>query len=165
MVNGALSVRTSVHSPAQAHIRTDVGPDLIRSLLMRKFKSPTPIQRAAIPPALSIPPRDILGMARTGSGKTLAYLIPLLQRTGSAHHGQGPRALILCPSRELAVQIYSVGKDLARGMSKGNGKGKNKDEGEEDEEGKGKEGLRWAVIIGGEGMDAQFEKMSSNPDM
>lgn len=132
---------------------------------MRKFKSPTPIQRAAIPPALSTPPRDILGMARTGSGKTLAYLIPLLQKTGSTHHGQGPRALILCPSRELAVQIYTVGKDLARGMNKGKGKEKNKAEGEEDEEGKGKEGLRWAVIIGGEGMDAQFEKMSSNPDI
>ncbi|KAK8846716.1 hypothetical protein IAR55_005803 [Kwoniella newhampshirensis] len=130
----------------------NVEPDLVRSLLLRKFKSPTPIQRASIPGALSLPPRDILGMARTGSGKTLAYLIPLLQRLGSKHvSSSGPRSLILCPSRELAVQIYTVGKDLARGMGKGKGK-----EGE---------GLRWAVVIGGDSLDGQFEKMSSNPDI
>ncbi|TYJ55357.1 ATP-dependent RNA helicase DBP10 [Cryptococcus floricola] len=144
----------------------NVGPDLIRSLLVRKFKSPTPIQRASIPTALSTPPRDILGMARTGSGKTLAYMIPLLQRTGAVHRSQGPRALVLCPSRELAMQIYTVGKDLVRGMSK-KGKGKKKvDEDEEmAEDDEAKEALRWAVIIGGEGMDAQFSKMSSEPDI
>ncbi|WVR04397.1 hypothetical protein IAU60_001399 [Kwoniella sp. DSM 27419] len=130
----------------------NVNDNVIKSLMQRKFKSPTPIQRAAIPPALSSPPRDILGMARTGSGKTLAYLIPLLQRLGSTHVSiTSPRALILCPSRELAVQIFSVGKDLARGMSKG----KNKDG----------ENLKWALIIGGEGLDEQFEKMSSSPDV
>ncbi|WWD22025.1 hypothetical protein CI109_106513 [Kwoniella shandongensis] len=130
----------------------NVGPDLIRSLLLRKFKTPTPIQRASIPGALSLPPRDILGMARTGSGKTLAYLIPLLQRLGPKHVSTtGIRSLILCPSRELAVQIYTVGKDLARGMSKG----KNKEG----------EGLRWTVVIGGDSLDGQFEKMSSNPDI
>ncbi|WVQ78244.1 ATP-dependent RNA helicase DBP10 [Cryptococcus sp. DSM 104549] len=146
----------------------NVAPELVRALLVRKFKSPTPIQRASIPSALSTPPRDILGMARTGSGKTLAYLIPLLQRLGATHvNTTGPRSLILCPSRELAVQIYSVGKDLARGMSKsksskGKGKGKETD-GDAEEE--GKESLRWAVIIGGEGLDGQFEKMSNSPDI
>ncbi|WVQ97779.1 hypothetical protein IAU59_004893 [Kwoniella sp. CBS 9459] len=138
----------------------NVADDLIKSLLQRKFKSPTPIQRSSIPGALSSPPRDILGMARTGSGKTLAYLIPLLQRIGSSHSDIAcPRALILCPSRELAVQIYTVGKDLARGMSKGKSRNKETDKSENEEN------LRWALIIGGEGLDNQFEKMSSNPDM
>ncbi|WWC59155.1 uncharacterized protein I303_101703 [Kwoniella dejecticola CBS 10117] len=129
-----------------------VGSDLIRSLLLRKFKIPTPIQRTSIPSALSAPARDILAMARTGSGKTLAYLIPLLQRLGSEHiPSSSPRALILCPNRELAVQILSVGKDLARGMIKG----------------KSTEGgsLRWALIMGGESMEGQFEKMSADPDI
>ncbi|WWC87190.1 uncharacterized protein L201_002076 [Kwoniella dendrophila CBS 6074] len=130
----------------------NVGQDLIKSLLMRKFKTPTPIQRASIPGALSAPPRDILAMARTGSGKTLAYLIPLLERLGSTHSLTGnPRALIMCPSRELAVQILSVGKDLARGMVKGKGKDR--------------ENLKWALIMGGESMEGQFEKMSGNPDI
>ncbi|WWC67642.1 uncharacterized protein I206_101552 [Kwoniella pini CBS 10737] len=129
-----------------------VGPDLVRSLLLRKFKNPTPIQRASIPSALSAPPRDVLAMARTGSGKTLAYLIPLLQRLGSDHSpSTNPRALILCPSRELAVQILSVGKDLARGMIRGKAR-----EGES---------LKWALIMGGESMEGQFEKMSGNPDI
>ncbi|WRT65059.1 uncharacterized protein IL334_002001 [Kwoniella shivajii] len=130
----------------------NVSPDLVKALLVRKFKNPTPIQRASIPGALSAPPRDILGMARTGSGKTLAYLIPLLQRLGPSHSSSAsPRALILCPSRELAVQIFSVGKDLARGM----GKGKAKEI----------ETLRWALIMGGESLEGQFEKMSAEPDM
>ncbi|OCF37612.1 hypothetical protein I316_00739 [Kwoniella heveanensis BCC8398] len=140
----------------------NISDDLIKSLLQRKFKSPTPIQRSSIPGALSTPPRDILGMARTGSGKTLAYLIPLLQKIGSSHSDVAcPRALILCPSRELAVQIYSVGKDLARGTIRGKDKGKEKTS---DRDGK-VESLRWALIIGGEGLDTQFDKMSRNPDV
>ncbi|WVF70106.1 hypothetical protein IAT40_004894 [Kwoniella sp. CBS 6097] len=140
----------------------NVSDALTKALLQRKFKSPTPIQRSSIPGALSTPPRDILGMARTGSGKTLAYLIPLLQRIGSSHSDAAcPRGLILCPSRELAVQIYSVGKDLARGMSKGKGKGKEQRTDDEEKE----ESLRWALIIGGEGLDNQFDKMSRSPDI
>ncbi|WWD00268.1 hypothetical protein V866_007177 [Kwoniella sp. B9012] len=130
----------------------NVGPDMIRSLLLRKFKNPTPIQRASIPGALSTPPRDILAMARTGSGKTLGYLIPLLERLGSTHSpSTSPRALIMCPSRELAMQILTVGKDLARGMTKGKGKET--------------ESLKWALIMGGESMEGQFEKMSKSPDI
>nr|ODN96832.1 ATP-dependent RNA helicase DBP10 [Cryptococcus depauperatus CBS 7855] len=163
-IKGVGEVQERASGPGGQWAALNVEPNLIRSLLVRKFKVPTPIQRASIPPALSKPPRDILAMARTGSGKTLAYLIPLLQKTGATHHTQGPRALILCPSRELAVQIYSVGKDLARGVIKGKGKGK-----KQDMDGEGelstKEGLKWAVIIGGEGMDAQFAKMSAIPDI
>jgi ATP-dependent RNA helicase DDX54/DBP10 len=90
-------------------------------------------------------------MARTGSGKTLAYLIPLIIRLKGQHSSSGPRCLILCPTRELALQILKVGKDLGRG--KGKGKGQEH------------ESLRWAVIIGGTGLDEQFEAMASGPDV
>ena len=93
-----------------------------------------------------------MGMARTGSGKTLAYIIPLLQRLGVAHRDTpGPRAIIMCPTRELALQIFKVGKDLARGSKKG----------KEQEH----QPLRWAIIIVGTSLDAQFESMSNSPDM
>lgn len=74
------------------------------------YKDPTPIQRQAIP--IGMQNRDIIGVAETGSGKTLAFLIPLLswiqslpkiERTEDAD--QGPYAIILAPTRELAQQI------------------------------------------------------------
>ncbi|CAK9780697.1 DEAD-domain-containing protein [Cutaneotrichosporon oleaginosum] len=128
-----------------------VFPPIVRALNLRGFKNPTPIQRAALPPAMANPPKDVLGMARTGSGKTLAYLLPLLHALGGTRRqSSGIRALILCPSRELAVQVLKVGKDLSRSLA-----GRNKDS----------EALRWSIIMGGESLDAQFESISANPDI
>jgi ATP-dependent RNA helicase DDX54/DBP10 len=129
-----------------------VTEDLAKNLHLRGFKAPTPIQRSTIPLSLASPPRDVLGMARTGSGKTLAYVIPLLQRLGGYHRDTtGPRAIIMCPTRELALQILKVGKDLARGTKKG----------KEPE----RQPLRWAVVIGGTSLDDQFESLSDSPDV
>lgn len=135
------------------HVRlltAGVSPALVKALRLRGFKNPTPIQRAAIPSAISTPARDVLGMARTGSGKTLAYLIPLLTRLGGIRDSRGVRALIMCPSRELAVQVLKAGKDLSRSLAN------------DTEEG---QPLRWSLIMGGESLDAQFESLSSGPDM
>ena len=67
------------------------------------YTQPSPIQRQAIPPAIE--GRDILGCAQTGTGKTAAFALPILQRmTCNAGRG-GIRALILTPTRELALQI------------------------------------------------------------
>lgn len=63
------------------------------------FKNPTPIQSAVIPPALE--GRDLIGLAQTGSGKTAAFVLPLAERL---LHGHGIRGLILCPTREIALQ-------------------------------------------------------------
>ncbi|RXK42210.1 hypothetical protein M231_00568 [Tremella mesenterica] len=132
--------------------RLGVNQSLIHSLLLRGFKSPTPIQKSTLPLTLASPPRDVLGMARTGSGKTLAYLIPLLQRlSSSAVPVPSIKALILCPSRELAVQILKAGKDLARGLRK--------------EPLKNEQPLRWAIIMGGESLDDHFEVLSGKPDV
>ncbi|KAF8756895.1 DEAD protein [Rhizoctonia solani] len=128
-----------------------LNPSLLRSLLLRGFKTPTPIQRQSIPILLSTPPRDLVGMARTGSGKTLAYMVPLVQRLGGRHATAfGARALILVPARELALQVLKVGKDLVRGWHSDGG---------------AHAGDRDADDSWREGMDEQFEMISSNPDV
>lgn len=73
-----------------------------------KFKILTQIQRIAVPHALA--GRDILGAAKTGSGKTLAFCVPLLERLFRAQWaaGDGLAALIISPTRELAMQIFEV---------------------------------------------------------
>ena len=127
---------------------------------------PTPIQRLSIPVLLENPPRDLVGMARTGSGKSLAFLIPLVQRLGGRHATTfGARALILLPTRELALQVMKVGKELARGWREGEGEHAGDKDGEAADDGKRGQGLRWGLIVGGEGLDEQFEMISSNPDV
>ena len=79
-----------------------------RALTENGFTRMTDIQRAAIPHALA--GRDVLGAARTGSGKTLAFLIPVLERLWRLRWGRldGLGALIVAPTRELALQIFDV---------------------------------------------------------
>ena len=67
------------------------------------YTEPTPIQARAIPPVLR--GGDVLGSAQTGTGKTAAFMLPILSRLGKHRPGQGPRALILEPTRELALQV------------------------------------------------------------
>jgi ATP-dependent RNA helicase RhlE len=76
---------------------------LQRKLAASQFVTPTPIQMRALPPALA--GRDVIGTAQTGTGKTLAFLIPILemlQHESSRHTS----ALVLLPTRELAMQVY-----------------------------------------------------------
>lgn len=83
---------------------------LVQRLLEAGITTPTPIQQAAIPPALE--GRDVMAQAKTGSGKTLAFLLPMIVRalrvpasTPSASGLRCPESLILAPTRELALQI------------------------------------------------------------
>src|SRR5258707_6253077 len=68
------------------------------------FKQPTPIQEQAIPVLLS-GTKDLVGLAQTGTGKTAAYGLPLLQLVDAAE--RYPQALVVCPTRELCIQIVS----------------------------------------------------------
>ncbi|XXY08211.1 DEAD/DEAH box helicase [Sorangium sp. So ce185] len=81
-----------------------IGPALLGELAELGYEEPTPIQREAIPHLLG--GRDLLGQAATGTGKTAAFALPLLQRLeiGSAPPGR-PVALVLVPTRELAMQV------------------------------------------------------------
>ena len=78
---------------------------VLRAVAQAGYESPSPIQAAAIPPVLA--GRDLMGCAQTGTGKTAAFALPMLDRlTASAPRKQGAiRALILTPTRELALQI------------------------------------------------------------
>ena len=103
-------------------------------------------------------------MARTGSGKSLAYMVPLVQRLGGRHATAfGARALILLPTRELALQILKVGKELVRGWH--SAQGDHAGDSRHAENSSKSPSLRWGLVVGGEGMDDQFEMITSNPDV
>src|SRR5215213_2528065 len=88
-------------------------PELLEALSSLGYEEPTPIQREAIPPLLA--GRDLLGQAATGTGKTAAFALPILQRL-APQRDRTPVALVLVPTRELAVQVsqalHRYGRDL-----------------------------------------------------
>jgi ATP-dependent RNA helicase DeaD len=77
------------------------------------YSQPTPVQAGLIPRALA--GVDVLGQARTGTGKTASFVLPILERVLSPGRGGGPRALVLVPTRELAVQVKDEFEKLAHG--------------------------------------------------
>ena len=90
-----------------------LGKPILRAVDALGYTTPTPIQTQAIPEALT--GRDVLGCAQTGAGKTCAFALPVLHRLADPNtpngqqklaHGRAPRALVLCPTRELASQIF-----------------------------------------------------------
>jgi ATP-dependent RNA helicase RhlE len=104
---------------------------LQRAIATAGYQDPTPIQAAAIPAALA--GRDILGTAQTGTGKTAAFALPLLHRLiTSTRETRHTRALILTPTRELALQVHDAISQLGAHTN-----------------------LRTATIFGGVGMAAQ----------
>jgi ATP-dependent RNA helicase RhlE len=107
----------------------NLSPEALRALDHAGFEHPTPVQALAIPPALA--GKDVIGTAATGTGKTAAFLLPIIDRLAGK---TGTRALVLAPTRELAVQI---GEELERF-----GRGRH---------------VRGGVVIGGVGMGAQTE--------
>lgn len=91
-----------------------LSPSMQRQLANANFIHPTPVQAAALPPALE--GRDVLATAQTGTGKTLSFLIPLIERMAS--DAKDAKALILLPTRELAMQVLDAWRDLTQGQGK-----------------------------------------------
>ena len=91
-----------------------LGPELLGALTSLGYEEPTPIQFESIPPLLA--GRDLLGQAATGTGKTAAFALPILQRMERGGGRKAPMALVLVPTRELAVQvseaIHRYGREL-----------------------------------------------------
>jgi ATP-dependent RNA helicase DeaD len=89
-------------------------PELLKALSALGYEEPTPIQQEAVPPLVG--GRDLLGQAATGTGKTAAFALPVLQRLEAHRRDKAPIALVLVPTRELAVQVsealHRYGKDL-----------------------------------------------------
>ncbi|MCD7947042.1 MAG: DEAD/DEAH box helicase [Oscillospiraceae bacterium] len=118
-------------------------PPILKALTDYGYETPSPIQEAAIPPALE--GRDVLGCAQTGTGKTCAFATPILQRLQAhpAPKGVRPiRALILTPTRELALQIQENIAAYAKHLP-----------------------LRSTVIFGGVGQAPQVDRLQRGVDV
>ena len=114
---------------------------ILQALTQAGYTEPTPIQRQAIPPALA--GRDVLGCAQTGTGKTCAFAAPILQRLSkAAPRPRVIRALILTPTRELAIQIQDSFVAYGRNLP-----------------------LRSAVIFGGVGQQPQVDAVRRGLDI
>ncbi len=116
-----------------------VSPTLLRNLIKAGFTQPTAIQAQAIPFALA--GRDVLGCAQTGTGKTAAFVVPMLERLSGMPKGQ-PRALILAPTRELAIQIQATIDTLGRDLQ-----------------------VFATTVVGGADMQAQVRGLRQRPDI
>jgi ATP-dependent RNA helicase DeaD len=104
---------TTVHGFSPGFAALGLEARLLATLETLGYEEPTPIQREAIPPLLA--GKDVLGQAATGTGKTAAFTLPSLQRIAQGAK-QRPSALILVPTRELAIQVTEAvqryGKEL-----------------------------------------------------
>ncbi len=119
-----------------------LAPALVRALAERSYTTPTPIQAQAIP--LVLAGHDLLGGAQTGTGKTAAFVVPMLQLLNETktNVSRRPRALILVPTRELAVQVH----DSIRTYSK-------------------YQRMNTTVIYGGAGMNPQMDALRRGVDI
>src|ERR1700757_3450827 len=92
----------------------NVSPALKSRLAAANFITPTPVQAGAIPPALE--GKDVLATAQTGTVKTLSFLIPIIERLQQAQNKKA-KALILLPTRELAIQVEQGFRKIAAGSN------------------------------------------------
>lgn len=103
---------SSPDRPSGSFEALGLSADMLAALRRAEYLQPTPIQAGLIPRALA--GVDVMGQARTGTGKTAAFLIPILE-TVDPHKHTAPQALVLVPTRELAVQVRDELVKLAHG--------------------------------------------------
>ncbi len=114
--------------------------DMLNNIRALRYNKPTHIQTKVIP--LFMEGKDVVCCSKTGSGKTAAYMIPLISKLKKHSETIGSRALILIPSRELALQTAKNLRELIRGTD-----------------------LRYSIIIGGHDYEGQFDSLATNPDI
>ncbi|XP_019157630.1 PREDICTED: putative DEAD-box ATP-dependent RNA helicase 29 isoform X1 [Ipomoea nil] len=117
-----------------------LSPNVFRGIKRKGYRVPTPIQRKTMP--LILAGNDVVAMARTGSGKTAAFLVPMLEKLQQHVPQAGTRALILSPTRDLALQTLKFTKELGRFTD-----------------------LRVSLLVGGDSMESQFEELAQSPDI
>lgn len=122
-------------APVNGFALLGISDDILRAVTDMGFTTPSPIQAEAIPPILA--GNDVIGQAQTGTGKTAAFGIPALELIDTSR--REVQALILCPTRELALQVSEEIKKLA----------------------KYKRGLRVEAIYGGESIDRQIRALKA----
>ena len=120
-----------------------VSPTILKALAARGYEKPTPIQAGSIPHLLD--GADLLGIAQTGTGKTAAFAIPMLQvlyEEDQRPRPTMPRALVLAPTRELAIQIKDACIDYGQGLN-----------------------LKVAIVFGGVGQLPQVKALKAGVDI
>ncbi len=110
-------------------------PPVFKAIMGKGFNVPTPVQRKSIPYILE--GRDVVVCSRTGSGKTAAFIIPMVNKLRAHSNIVGSRALIISPTRELALQTHQVLKQFIKHTD-----------------------LKVSLILGGHGFEGQFESLA-----
>lgn len=136
LINAPRAVSTAVeYQITNAFTDFKIEPQLMKNVLDRGYKTPTPIQDQSIPAILE--GRDLVGIANTGTGKTAAFLIPLIDKVLK---NRNEKVLIIAPTRELAAQIRDEFFAFSRGLN-----------------------MYCALCIGGANMGRQRQDLSRNP--
>ncbi len=139
----AATASPATSTPPSPFAALGLAAPLARAVATAGYHTPTPIQAQAIPHLLA--GRDVLGCAQTGTGKTAAFALPILDRLSKKARtpgSRGPRALVLAPTRELAMQIADSFKDYGRHLQ-----------------------LFTAVVFGGVGQGPQVDALRRNADI
>ena len=114
--------------------------ELLQALSGLGYEEPTPVQREAILPLVA--GRDLVGQAATGTGKTAAFALPLLQRLPATGRGRAPSALVLVPTRELAIQVAEAVERYGAGL-----------------------GARVLAVYGGQAIQGQLKELQRGVDV
>ena len=115
-----------------------IAPEILAVLDEAGYDRPTPIQERALPPLLE--GRDLIGVAETGTGKTLAFLLPILTRLEG--NAPDPRAVVICPTRELAQQVAAEAERFGA-----------------------RRGVRMSLVYGGTSSGEQKKKLAAGCDL
>eukprot|EP01083_Nonionella_stella_P199241 730756_1 len=135
-----MSLSTKKKKPQGGFHSLGLSRPVLKGVLKKGYRAPTPIQRRCIPVAMK--GGDVVAMARTGSGKTAAFLVPMFERLKEHSTKIGARAVVLSPTRELALQTHKFARQLGKMTT-----------------------LRACILVGGESMDQQFNALCNNPDI
>ncbi|TLS23173.1 uncharacterized protein PpBr36_06120 [Pyricularia pennisetigena] len=141
-IPGDLTLPTTAESEAQAFSELNLSENTMKAIEDMGFTKMTEIQRRGIPPLLA--GKDVLGAAKTGSGKTLAFLIPAVEMLRSLKFKprNGTGVIVVSPTRELALQIFGVARDLMKHHSQ-----------------------TYGIVIGGANRRAEAEKLSKGVNL
>uniref|UniRef100_A0A4W4DUS3 Probable ATP-dependent RNA helicase DDX46 n=1 Tax=Electrophorus electricus TaxID=8005 RepID=A0A4W4DUS3_ELEEL len=129
--------------PIRTWVQCGTSMKVLNALKKHNYEKPTPIQAQAIPAIMS--GRDLIGIAKTGSGKTIAFLLPMFRHIldqRPLEEGEGPNAVIMTPTRELALQITKECKKFSKPL-----------------------GLRVVCVYGGTGISEQIAELKRGAEI
>ncbi|CAH2276826.1 probable ATP-dependent RNA helicase DDX46 [Pelobates cultripes] len=129
--------------PIKTWVQCGISMKILASLKRHSYEKPTPIQSQAIPAIMT--GRDLIGIAKTGSGKTIAFLLPMFRHIMDQRpleEGEGPIAVIMTPTRELALQITKECKKFSKTL-----------------------GLRVVCVYGGTGISEQIAELKRGAEI